>query len=446
MFAPLRRIIRGDRAMTTTRLFGLVVLAGLAACSGSTNDAVTAADAATDADADPTTSDTGATAPPTDSGGAPQDGGATDSGVPPQDGGTADTSPPTDAGTPVTAGNPYGSCLAGVPAAGAPADVSKPTTVVGTGTAASCTFSALNAAVTTGGVITFNCGNAPTTIKVTATLTLPINKNTVIDGGGKVTLDGGGTVQILRWYSANFRALDYRLTLQHLTVINGKATPTMAIPAAPAPCSQGWNDGEGGALFMRDGNLTIIDSTFANNQAAPLGPDTGGGAIYVLGSKNGALIVKSTFKDNKASNAGGIGGLFCPFEIYDSLFTGNQAIGNGANNDDATKCSVINNGQHEIGSGGNGGAIYSDGQSVNVKLCGDAILGNAAGTGAFGGGLFFTSNDMGGTLTIIDTTMTGNTGGHWTVVASGAMNNAGTAVGTNTKSLTIVNSTLQGVP
>jgi len=79
------------------------------------------------------------------------------------------------------------------------------------------------------------------------------------------------------------------------------------------------------------------------------------------------------------------------------------AIGNGANNDDATKCSVVHIGQHEVGSGGNGGAIYSDGASVNITLCGDRIETNSAGSGAFGGGLFFTSNDMNGTLAIIDT-------------------------------------------
>ena len=48
------------------------------------------------------------------------------------------------------AGNPNGSCSAGVPAKGQPADTSSPTTVVGTGTAASCTFSALQAAVDRG--------------------------------------------------------------------------------------------------------------------------------------------------------------------------------------------------------------------------------------------------------------------------------------------------------
>jgi hypothetical protein len=42
--------------------------------------------------------------------------------------------------------------------------------------------------------------------------------------------------------------------------------------------------------------------------------------------------------------------------------------------------------------------------------------------------------------------MTGNTGGHWTSVSTGSTTNAGTAVGTNALSLTIVNSTLQGVP
>ena len=78
-------------------------------------------------------------------------------------------------------------------------------------------------------------------------------------------------------------------------------------------------------------------------------------------------------------------------------------------------------------------------------MCGNAILNNAAGQNAFGGGLFFTSNDFGGTLTVVDTTMTGNTGGSWTQVSGGSVTNAGTAVGTNAKSITITSSTLQGV-
>jgi hypothetical protein len=348
-----------------------------------------------------------------------------------------------DGGTVPSAGNPNGSCSTGVPAKGHLVDTSSPTTVVGTGTAASCTFSQLQAAATKGGIITFNCGGCPVTIPVTATLNLPTTKNTVIDGGNMITLDGGNAVQILRFESADFQANSNGLTLQHITLINGKTTPTQAIPTAPAPCSQGWDDGEGGALYMRDGYLTVIDSIFMNNQGAPLGPDTGGGAIYVVGSKSGVLIVGSTFNNNAASNAGAVGCLFAELDVYNSLFTNNTALGHDNNNDDATQCSVINNGQHEIGSGGNGGALYSDGNSVNITLCGDAILNNKAGTKAFGGGLFFTSNDMGGTLSIADTTMTGNTGGSWTNVSTGSVTNLGSAVGTNCKSITVTNSTLQ---
>jgi hypothetical protein len=364
-----------------------------------------------------------------------------------------DAAPTADAAGTVASsnGNPDGTCVAGVPAAGNPVDVSNPTTVVGTGTAASCTFAALDAAISAGGVITFDCGPDPVTIAVTQTMNLPIMKDTVIDGANKVTLDGGGTVQIVRFDSPNFQALETRVTIQHMAFKRGFIAGSEPIPTAPAPCSQGFNEGEGGAIYMRDGNLTVIDSLFEDNTAAPLGPDVGGGAIRMLGSKHGLLVVSSTFRRNKASNGAAIGCLFSELDVYNSLVEDNTATGHDANNDDATKCDVINNNQHEIGSGGNGGALYSDGAStaekpVEVKLCGNKIVNNAAGMNAFGGGLFFTSNNYGGTLTITDTVMQGNTGGHWTNVQTGSVTNAGTAVGTNAKSITITSSMIQGVP
>ncbi len=344
------------------------------------------------------------------------------------------------------AGNPNGSCKAGVPAKGQPADVSNPNTVIGDGTSASCTFAALNTAVGKGGVITFNCGSAAFTIPVTATMNLPINKNTVIDGGNKITLDGGHAVQILNFNSANFQANNNGLTLQHLRLVNAKSNPIdMIPPAQQAACSQGYDDGQGGALFMRDGNLLVVDCVFDGNKAAPLGPDTGGGAIYLEGSKNGAMIVSSTFTNNSGANAGAVGALFGELDIYNSLFQNNTATGHDANNNDSSMCSAINNDQNEVGSGGNGGAIYGDGNSFNITLCGDAVLGNAAGKNAFGGGLFFTSDDMNGVLTITDTTMTGNTGGHWTMVSGGSVTNVGTAIGVNAKSITVTSSMLQGM-
>jgi hypothetical protein len=344
------------------------------------------------------------------------------------------------------AGNPNGSCKAGVPSKGQPANVSTPTTVVGTGTAASCTFAALSAAVTKGGIITFNCGSSAVSIPITATMNLPTNKNTVIDGGNKVTLDGGHAVQILNFNSPDFQANSNGLTLQHLRLVNAKSNPVdMIPPAKQAACSQGYDDGQGGALFMRDGNLLVVDCVFDGNQAALLGPDTGGGAIYLEGSKNGAVIVGSTFTNNSGANAGAVGALFGELDIYNSLFQNNTATGHDANNDDASMCSAINNGQNETGSGGNGGAIYGDGNGFGILLCGDAVLSNAAGKNAFGGGVFFTSDDMSGVLSITDTTITGNTGGYWTQVTTGSVTNVGTAIGVNAKSITVTNSTVQGM-
>jgi hypothetical protein len=360
-------------------------------------------------------------------------------------GGGPDAGGSTDAG-PSTGRMIPTHCNSALPAGARAADVSRPTTVVGTGTAASCTFAALQAAVVKGGVVTFNCGPAPVTIAVMATMILPPMIDTVIDGGNLITLDGMNAVRIFSFSNPNFQVNNTRVTLQHLTVVNGKTTPTKKIPPAPPPCSQGWNDGEGGALYMRDGNLTIIDCTFSNNQGAPSGPDTGGGAIYLLGSKSGVIIEGSVFTNNKASNAGAVGGLFAELAIYNSRFQDNVATGSGANGNEPSKCSAINNGQNETGSGGNGAAIYQDGgNATNVILCGVDVVNNAAGMDAFGGGVFMTSNDYSGTLTVRDSVITGNTGGSWTQVKEGSVKDLGTAFGVNAKSATVQSSMLQGL-
>jgi hypothetical protein len=302
------------------------------------------------------------------------------------------------------AGNPDGQCSLSLPAAALPVDTSIPTTVVGTGTAESCSYSALAAAISTGGTITFNCGPDPVSILVTATLELKTERNTVIDGGNMITLDGGNRVRILKWERMWWMNNNYVLTLQNIVLANGKATGTELIPTRPAPCSQGYTDGQGGALYMRDGILHAINVTFLNNQAALLGPDTGGGAVYLLGCKP-AYISGCTFRNNRASNAGAMGSLFAENFIYNSLFEGNIATGNGANNIDQSKCPY---GNYQIGSGGNGGAIYSDGVGVSITICGTQVRNNSAG--AFGAAIFFTSNDSSnkGTLRIRDSIMFNN--------------------------------------
>ena len=329
------------------------------------------------------------------------------------------------------AGNPDGSCTTlALPAEAQPVDSSHPTTVVGTGTPESCTFAALNAAVGAGGVVTFDCGPGLVTIPVTSTLTPPTSNayanepplTLVIDGGGKITLDGGGAVRILSWIHAGSwqKNLD-TLTLQHIRLINGKTTPTQAIPACPpsggisnTACSTGWDDGEGGAIDVRDGSLRVIDATFEGNQAAQLGPDTGGGALYLLGTAKPSYVVKSTFQGNSASNAGAIGMLWAGAFVFDSLFDGNRAVGTGANDNDATKCTCLNNGQNEVGSGGNGGAIYKDGaDGAALAICGTEIRNNQANE--FGAAVFLTADGSHAQLVLDDDLLKDNTSpiGDW---------------------------------
>ncbi len=273
-----------------------------------------------------------------------------------------------------------GACSAPIMAA----DTSTPTTVVGNGSSGSCTEAALVAAVAQAGTITFNCGG-PTTITLTAELALSTTADTILDGGGNVTLDGGGATRILYYSSANYRATKTTVTLQHLTLQNGKSTGAM-IPAAPAPCSQGYVvEAGGGGIFVRDGILHVLDVTFANNAAASPGPDVGGGAIYANGSL-GVVIVGSTFTGNSGSNSGAVGSLNSDLSLFGNTFDGNMATGTGANSVDTSKCSAMGG---EIGDGGNGGAVAIDGGSDGmVTTCGNIFHANVAG--ALGGALFRT--------------------------------------------------------
>ena len=89
-------------------------------------------------------------------------------------------------------GNPDGHRY--VPAAGRAVSTAHPDHVIGHGTPASCTSAAVVRAVAEGGIITFSCGPGPVTITMTATANIVHGHRIVIDGGGKVTLSGGGEI------------------------------------------------------------------------------------------------------------------------------------------------------------------------------------------------------------------------------------------------------------
>jgi hypothetical protein len=255
------------------------------------------------------------------------------------------------------------------------ADVSKPTTTVGDGTPASCTSAALQTAATAGGVIVFNCGTAPTTIKVSSTITF--KKETVLDGGGLITLSGGAAARILYFDSA-YNLKTPRLTVQRLTFRDGNS------PAGGDDTAVG-----GGAIYRDGGSLTVIDCTFIDNHAPSPGQDIAGGAIYGFGGGD-IVISGSTFTGNSASNGGAVGSLNGDVTLINSVFTNNAATGTKGN----------------PGSGGCGGAIYMDGADELTSLCGVKITKNQAG--AIGGGFFRVSNDLSGTFSMERTTVDSN--------------------------------------
>jgi hypothetical protein len=289
-----------------------------------------------------------------------------------------------------------------IPPEAQPEDVSSPTTVVGTGSAASCTGDAFVAAVAKGGIITFDCGPDPTTIVLTSTAKVFNDKGTklVIDGGNKVTLSGGGTVRILYMATCD-KAQVYppgpgdcntnpgvQLVVQNITFVDGNAK---GIPEGTN------NDGGGGAIHAQGGSLKVVNARFFNNVCDDLGSDVGGGAIRKLdylvapgaGPARPVWIVNSTFGGdtgfgNSCANGGALSSIGVSWNILDSWFSYNTAVGHGANS----------------GQGGNGGAIYNDGNEIVLDITSSLLENNTANEG--GSAVFFVSNDMSGSITITD--------------------------------------------
>ncbi len=331
----------------------------------------------------------------TGSGGSGGSGNAAGSGG---SGGNPNTNP--DSGPP--AGNPDGKCS--VPAEAQAVDTSKPDHVVGTGTPASCTSAAFVTAVAKGGIITFNCG--PNPVKITLTATAKVVNDTgpeiVIDGGGKVTLSGGGKRRILymntcdqaqKWTSSHCQNQDSpHLTVQNLTFVDGNAAGDKSPDA----------EGAGGAIFVRGGRFKIVNSRFFNNKCDPTGPDVGGAAVRVLSQYNTlpVYVVNSTFGGksgygNTGSNGGGLSSIGVSFTVINSLFSDNNAIGNGAN---PAKSGTPG--------GGSGGGIYNDGNTYTLSLCGVKMTNNTANEG--GGAIFYVSNDGSGSMIIKDSDLENN--------------------------------------
>lgn len=298
-----------------------------------------------------------------------------------------------------TPGNPAGTAV--VPAEARPVDTTHPDHVIGTGTAASCTSAAVVAAVAAGGTTVFDCGPGPVTIVMASTAkVVNARPDVVLDGGGLVTLSGGGTHRILYlntcdqaqgWTTSHCQDQDHpHLTVQNLTFADGSSV------------GQTTDGGGGGAIFARGGRLTVLSSRFVRNRCDPTGPDVGGAAIRALSQYHGlpVYVVGSTFggaagQGGSCANGGAISSIGVSWVVLNSVMSHNEAIGTGANPARAG-----------TPGGGSGGAIYADGNTFTVRVAGSVIEDNHAREG--GGAIFFVSNDRTGTLSIESSTLRRN--------------------------------------
>ena len=288
-----------------------------------------------------------------------------------------------------------------IPADAQQEDISFPDTIVGNGTPESCTSAAFVAAVAGGGTITFDCGPEPKTITLTETAKVFNNTplpDIVIDGGNLITLSGADNIRILYmntcdedqvWTTSHCQNQDHpRLTVQNVNFIHGNAT--------------GLSPSGGGAIFVRGGRFKVLHSTFSNNSCDPVGPDVGGAAIRTLSQYNAlpVYVVDSVFggaqgSGNTCSNGGGLSSIGVSYTVINSEFSHNHATGYGANP-----------ARTGTPGGGSGAAIYNDGNTFNLKLCGTTIHDNTANEG--GTAIFFVSNDRTGTLHIENSALWNN--------------------------------------
>jgi hypothetical protein len=319
------------------------------------------------------------------------------------------------AGAPVSppfqAGNPSGDAV--VPAAGSAVDTSHPDHVIGDGTPAGCTSAAVVQAVAEGGIITFDCGPNPITILMTATADVAnTEQSVVLDGGGLVTLSGGGARRILfsdtcagTWATSDCVEQSYpQIVVQNITFQDGfDGTPQepASCTANTPECWYGGVDG-GGAIYVEGGQFKAVNSRFVDNQCYGSGPDIGGGAIRVLAQYQSlpVYITSDTFTGGSCSNGGALSSIDVSWDVLNSVFTNNRAIGWGAN-------PAVSG----TGGGGSGGAIYNDGTNYSTLIDGTTMSGNSAREG--GGAIFYVVDAGSGTLTIDNSTLQSNPSGEF---------------------------------
>jgi hypothetical protein len=298
----------------------------------------------------------------------------------------------------LTVGQPaMPAAAAPVPPAGRAFDTRHPNHVIGNGSPTSCTSAAVVRDVAAGGIIIFNCGPKPVTIVMSRTASvIKTRRLVVLDGGGRVTLSGDGKRRILysdtcagTWSTDDCVNQPYpQIVVQNITFKDGydgahQATCTANIPR----CWYGGVSG-GGAIYAEGGQFRAVNSQFLDNRCYASGPDLGGGAIRAVAQYENrpVYITDDSFRGGRCSNGGALSSISVQWDVLNSEFTNNKAIGWGAN--PASRGTP---------GGGSGGAIYLDGRNDNVLIAGTVMDNNSAREG--GGAVFDVVDSGWGALT-----------------------------------------------
>ncbi len=229
--------------------------------------------------------------------------------------------------------------------------------IVGTGTPASCNEAALDAALSGGGSVTFNCGTNAVVIAVSKEKA--ISQATTMDGNGLVTLSGQNITRIFHVAASGI------LELHKLKLTYGAANDT----------SDTARDGIGGAILNDGGTVNLIDTMIASGRA-----DHSGGAIY----NNGGTIslVRATLSGNTVGDIGGaILNAKGTLNLANSTLSGNFAgkDGGGLYNFGGNVL-ITNSTIYDNSAGLNGSGILNNQEGkVAVK---NSIIANVASGGA----------------------------------------------------------------
>ena len=258
-----------------------------------------------------------------------------------------------------------------------------------------CTEQGINDAIAAGGgTHTFDCAT-PTTVVTTAEVV--IGNDVILDGEGKLTVDGGGDHRVFSVAAGvNAELIGFTMTGGFTAEAGGGVLNAGTLTLVNSVVLG--NTARFGGGIRNDGQAHVLDTTVSNNFAT----QAAGG----ISNRPGATmtLTRTTVQGNVATgDVGGIGNTGATLTLNDTTVSGNQAGGEagGIRNTDGT-LTVSNSTVSGNTAGGPGGGFLNR-TGATLMLTGTTVSSNSSG--ADGGGIL---NE--GTLIITGSTVAANTG------------------------------------